>query len=63
VETLAGRTLAEATQLAIEYDPEPPFKAGSPETAPWLATGLVLAAWAPQIAEGEKTLKQVSASF
>ncbi|MGH7044874.1 MAG: DJ-1/PfpI family protein [Stellaceae bacterium] len=30
---IAGRTAAEAIQLAIEYDPAPPFAAGSPETA------------------------------
>jgi len=26
-----GRELAEALQLVIEYDPEPPFESGSPE--------------------------------
>jgi cyclohexyl-isocyanide hydratase len=30
---IAGRETAEAIQLAIEYDPDPPFAAGSPETA------------------------------
>ncbi len=30
VERIAGRTVAEAIQLAIEYDPQPPFEAGSP---------------------------------
>lgn len=29
--TIAGRPAAEAIQLAIEYDPDPPFSAGSPE--------------------------------
>jgi cyclohexyl-isocyanide hydratase len=28
-----GRDVAEAIQLGIEYDPHPPFAAGSPETA------------------------------
>jgi transcriptional regulator GlxA family with amidase domain len=28
-----GRPLAEALQLGIEYDPQPPFSAGSPDTA------------------------------
>lgn len=63
VESLAGRTIAEATQLAIEYDPQPPFRAGSPDTAPWLATGLVLAAWTPQITEGREALEEARASF
>jgi putative intracellular protease/amidase len=30
----AGDTVAQAIQLGIEYDPEPPFDAGSPEKAP-----------------------------
>ncbi len=30
----AGPELAQSVQLAIEYDPEPPFEAGSPEKAP-----------------------------
>jgi cyclohexyl-isocyanide hydratase len=30
---LAGRDVAEAIQLNLEYAPEPPFAAGSPETA------------------------------
>ncbi len=33
VEALRGRTVAEETQLAIEYDPEPPFQSGSPRSA------------------------------
>lgn len=34
---LRGQTYAEAVQLYLEYDPAPPFHAGSPETAPPLA--------------------------
>jgi len=30
---LAGPEVAEAIQLAIEYDPQPPFDSGSPEKA------------------------------
>jgi transcriptional regulator GlxA family with amidase domain len=33
-ERIAGREIAEAIQLSIEYDPQPPFDAGSPQTAP-----------------------------
>ena len=33
-ERLAGTEIAQAVQLSIEYDPEPPFDAGSPEKAP-----------------------------
>ena len=31
---LGGRTFAESLQLALEYAPEPPFRAGRPELAP-----------------------------
>jgi putative intracellular protease/amidase len=31
---IAGEEVAEAIQLGIEYDPQPPFDAGSPHTAP-----------------------------
>ncbi len=31
---LCGQSVAEGIQLAIEYSPAPPFRAGSPETAP-----------------------------
>jgi transcriptional regulator GlxA family with amidase domain len=32
--TLAGDAVAQAIQLGMEYDPQPPFDAGSPEKAP-----------------------------
>jgi putative intracellular protease/amidase len=31
---IAGDEVAQAIQLGIEYDPQPPFSAGSPQTAP-----------------------------
>jgi putative intracellular protease/amidase len=31
---IAGDRVAQAIQLGIEYDPQPPFDAGSPQTAP-----------------------------
>ena len=34
VDLLHGPELAQAIQLAIEYDPQPPFSAGSPASAP-----------------------------
>jgi transcriptional regulator GlxA family with amidase domain len=34
VQLMYGDELAQAVQLGIEYDPEPPFDAGSPEKAP-----------------------------
>ena len=40
---LAGDRVAQAIQLAIEYDPEPPFDAGSAEKAPEAVRELVRA--------------------
>src|SRR5262249_45080429 len=34
VARIAGEELAQMVQLGIEYDPQPPFHAGSPQTAP-----------------------------
>jgi transcriptional regulator GlxA family with amidase domain len=34
VARIAGEQVAKAIQLGIEYDPQPPFDAGSPRTAP-----------------------------
>jgi cyclohexyl-isocyanide hydratase len=34
VSILRDRSTAEAIQLGMEYNPAPPFNAGSPETAP-----------------------------
>ena len=34
VSMLRGRAAAEMIQLRMEYNPEPPFRAGSPDTAP-----------------------------
>jgi transcriptional regulator GlxA family with amidase domain len=39
---IAGETTAQAIQLAIEYDPAPPFNAGSPDKAPKDILDLVL---------------------
>ena len=32
--TIAGDTVAQAIQLGIEYDPQPPYDSGSPRKAP-----------------------------
>ena len=31
---IAGEPVAQTIQLGIEYDPDPPYRAGSPATAP-----------------------------
>ncbi|HVP31549.1 MAG TPA: DJ-1/PfpI family protein [Myxococcota bacterium] len=38
---MQGDTIAQAIQLAIEYDPQPPFDAGSPAKAPAAAVEIV----------------------
>jgi transcriptional regulator GlxA family with amidase domain len=43
VARIAGDELAQAIQLGIEYDPQPPFQAGSPEKAPGEIVDAVLA--------------------
>jgi transcriptional regulator GlxA family with amidase domain len=45
VAEIHGDEVAQAVQLAIEYDPQPPFDAGSPETAPAAIRDLVTAAF------------------
>jgi hypothetical protein len=41
-----GPAVAQAVQLAIEYDPEPPYDAGSPAKAPHQITDLVTSYYA-----------------
>ena len=46
VDRIAGPEVAQAIQLSIEYDPQPPFDAGSPDKAPAAIVDLVRAAGA-----------------
>jgi transcriptional regulator GlxA family with amidase domain len=48
VQQVNGDEVAQAVQLGIEYDPEPPLDAGSPEKAPKPIVDLVTAAFAAQ---------------
>jgi putative intracellular protease/amidase len=48
VQKINGDEVAQAVQLGIEYDPEPPLDAGSPEKAPEPIVELVTAAFAAQ---------------
>jgi len=43
----AGPEVAQAVQLGIEYDPQPPFEAGSPDKAPQPIVELVTSVAAP----------------
>jgi transcriptional regulator GlxA family with amidase domain len=55
VQKINGDEVAQAVQLGIEYDPEPPLDAGSPEKAPQPIVELVTAAFAAQEAQGRPT--------
>jgi transcriptional regulator GlxA family with amidase domain len=48
VQRINGDKVAQAVQLGIEYDPEPPLDAGSPEKAPGPVVEVVKAAFAAQ---------------
>lgn len=56
----AGRGVAEAIELSLEYAPLPPFNAGSPETAPPTVTRTVLKHLAP-ILEERRRLAEAAA--
>ena len=53
IEALGGTDLAQVAQLFTEYDPEPPFDAGSPATAPAPILALVTALYAEEVARAE----------
>jgi transcriptional regulator GlxA family with amidase domain len=55
VTKINGKEVAQAVQLGIEYDPEPPQDAGSPEKAPPEIVELVKAAFEAREAEGQRT--------
>jgi transcriptional regulator GlxA family with amidase domain len=48
VREINGEEVAQAVQLGIEYDPEPPFDAGSPDKAPKPIVDVVTAAFRAQ---------------
>jgi cyclohexyl-isocyanide hydratase len=50
---IAGETVAQAIQLRIEYDPDPPFDAGHPDRA----SDVVKAAVFPQFEEARSAFR------
>jgi cyclohexyl-isocyanide hydratase len=59
---IAGRATAEAIQLGIEYDPEPPFMSGSPERAsPGLLADVLARAEPRQRDRGERVARAAAA--
>ena len=55
-----GREVAESIQLAIEYDPQPPFQAGSPRTAPAALVERIRQASVPMQAMREQQVRQAA---
>lgn len=60
---LHGETLAQAIQLGIEYDPAPPFAAGSPAGAPKAVLDLVSKGAAPMLAARRAAAERAAAAL
>jgi cyclohexyl-isocyanide hydratase len=61
VAELAGAETAQAIQLGIEYTPDPPFDAGSPETAPPAILGRVRERYAAAAPERQRKVDEAAA--
>jgi cyclohexyl-isocyanide hydratase len=57
---IAGPAVAQAVQLGLEYDPKPPFEAGSPTRAPAGIKATVDQRYAPRLPEFERVLDRVA---
>jgi cyclohexyl-isocyanide hydratase len=62
VAELAGQAQAEAIQLALEYAPQPPFRAGTPEEAPAAVLATVRKQMAPTRAAREAIIGKLVAA-
>jgi cyclohexyl-isocyanide hydratase len=60
---IAGRAVAEAIQLAIEYDPVPPFSSGSPEMANSAVLTQVLARAEPRQRDRAERVARAAAAL
>jgi cyclohexyl-isocyanide hydratase len=63
VAEIAGRETAEAIQLAIEYDPRPPFDAGSPTRARQDLVRQVVEAAQPMMRDRAERVRQAAAAL
>jgi cyclohexyl-isocyanide hydratase len=59
---VAGRAAAERVQLAIEYDPSPPFGSGDPERAPRAVRDALERSYAPRLATFHGALQRALAA-
>jgi hypothetical protein len=57
---IAGPVVAQTVQLGIEYDPKPPFAAGSPTSAPADIKARVDQGYERRLPEFEKVLDRVA---
>jgi cyclohexyl-isocyanide hydratase len=57
---LRGQEAAQAIQLAMQYAPEPPFKAGAPDSAPQAVLEKVRSATAVLTAQREETAQEIA---
>jgi cyclohexyl-isocyanide hydratase len=55
--------VAQGIQLYMQYDPRPPFDAGTPETAPAALVASTRAAMATVLERREKAVRAVAAAF
>jgi cyclohexyl-isocyanide hydratase len=60
---IAGRSTAEAIQLGIEYDPQPPFASGSPERADPVVLEAVLARAEPRQRDRAERVARAAAAL
>jgi cyclohexyl-isocyanide hydratase len=60
---LRGQAVAEGIQLYMQYDPDPPFHAGTPGRAPAAVLETARAGLAPVLARREAALRAVAAGF
>ena len=60
-EALSDRKTAESIQLMLEYDPHPPFNAGSPDTAPADVLAMLKERMAPSIARRRESSQRAGA--
>ena len=60
---LAGREVAEAIELSLEYAPAPPFEAGSPETAPAAVVEALRKRMAPILEERRRLAEAAARRF
>ena len=61
VSIMVNRQTAEAIQLGLEYNPAPPFNAGSPDTAPPEILALMKEKIAPAQARRSEAIHRVAA--